>query len=167
MPTSQLIFRISSSFLPSGLVRSMVIILRTSSLMILSSISRISGSLVVKSSAISSANCCRISSLALAIAASRSCLLLPRTAAANKAVAFLRTEASISSGISVTANWNFSLPTSACIFSWKATVSLIASCPNKIASSISCSETSLAPASTIITASLVPATSRSMSLAAA
>ena len=53
---------------------------------------------------------------------------------------------------------NFSLPTSAVIVSWNATIFLISSCPNKIASSITSSGSSFAPASTIITASFEPAT---------
>ena len=55
---------------------------------------------------------------------------------------------------------NFSLPQASTTFSWKAINSLIFSWPNNNASSIISSLTSLASASTILIASLVPATSK-------
>ena len=56
--------------------------------------------------------------------------------------------------------------TSNCVrnLSCSAQISFILSCPNIIASSITSSETSFAPASTIVTASFVPATDSSISL---
>ena len=53
-------------------------------------------------------------------------------------------------------------PISATIFSWNSTNSFIASCPNIKASNIKSSLTSFAPASTMLIASLVPATVRSI-----
>ena len=57
----------------------------------------------------------------------------------------------------------FSTPTWAIISSWNSHNSLTASCPNINASSISSSDTSFAPASTILIAYLVPATVKSIS----
>ena len=78
-------------------------------------------------------------------------------------VAYALTAASISSGICFSTSSFLGLPTSATISSINSTSFLISSCPKKIASSITSSVTSSAPASTIMIASLVPATVRLMS----
>ena len=74
--------------------------------------------------------------------------------------AYSRTAAFTSSPGRDSGNSFFSLPISATISLMKATIFLICSWANRIAPSMTSSETSFAPASTISTASLVPATVR-------
>ena len=112
----------------------------------------------------SSLYCSTIFSLISSIALYFSNLSLIRSALFKGSVANFLTFSLTSSEISKTSYSIFGSPISAIISSWKATSSLIASCPNIRASNISSSLTSFAPASTMLIASFVPATVRSISL---
>ncbi len=78
--------------------------------------------------------------------------------------AYSSTAVRIAVGVTTRGTVILGMPTSSCMSSINATIRLISSCPNMMASIISASLTSRAPASTIMMASFVPATTKLMEL---
>ncbi len=160
-PTSQVIGRISAGPRPSARDRFSKIIFRTSvysnwwnTILICRSLDGSSGffSLSIASDRIWSNRSCRAVLLAIMMASRIGCatnVLIPAC-----------TGASIDSAITS----RFTRPTFLANSSIFWTIFLISAWANSSASSIVCSDNSLAPASTIITASAVPATTRCSSL---
>ncbi len=164
-PTSQVTGLISSGFLPSTRTPSREIIFLTSSLMIVSKTPAISFIFKAYSSSPNfSWKYSWVSFLTSSNLASRSSFSGVFRAASSLGVAYSCTAATISASGSAASSSILGRPYWAAISSWKAAILLISSWPKKIASRITSSGTSLAPASTMMMASLVPATIRSKSL---
>ncbi len=160
-PTSQYRGLISSSALPSGRMCSLVIIMRTTDFSRESTIYEISSG--ADSSAYSSMKCALMEAFASSILASRDSLSGFLTASISICSPKALTSAAFSDAGSKFLNSSLPVPAAATISSWNAIIFFICSWPKRIASSMSASLTSLAPASTIRMASLVPATTTDIS----
>ena len=152
-PTSEERCLISVSFLSSGLLSSSIM----PRLISLTSISSIAAEISFACSSIRSSKCSLIASLAFSVFASLTTLSFSLIALTSKSWPNSFTLATISSSALNTSYSALSLPISLAISSTKSQISLIISWPSSIASSISASLTSWAPASTIIMAVFVPA----------
>ena len=156
-PTSALIGRISSGRLPSGLTPSFTILFRTRLFKWFSIAAfRYSGACFSPSSLSVSARTCRINSARSSLAAAMR--------SQSRDSANWTTASATSSGVAAGSNSNFGLPTRFCISSCSSMSCTFTSCALPIASRITASDTSFAPASTMTTASRVPATTISSAL---